>query len=64
VARLARHSRGDVVVDEIGHAITRHQAIAGGEIDPHLPFRLADALADRLYLDDGYSAHGHLLMRS
>ena len=32
------HARGDVVVDEVGHAVERHQPVAGGQIDARLPF--------------------------
>jgi len=42
-----RHARGDVVVDQVRHAVLRHQAIAGGKIDAHLPLGRAHPLAHR-----------------
>ncbi|MFK4508871.1 hypothetical protein ABIF81_004049 [Bradyrhizobium daqingense] len=36
----AGHARGNVGVDQIVPAVQRDEAIAGGEIDPLLPFRL------------------------
>ena len=43
----SRNAAGDVVGDHLGHAVQRGEAIAGGEIDPGLPFLRADLLADR-----------------
>jgi len=44
----ARHAQRDVVVDQMRPAIVRDQPIGGGEIDPRLPFLVADPLAQRL----------------
>ncbi|MNC96147.1 hypothetical protein D3C83_134380 [compost metagenome] len=41
------HARGDVVVDEIGHAVAIGQAVARREVDARLPFLGADLIADR-----------------
>ena len=34
----SRHPRGDVVVDQVGHAEMVDQPITGRELDPHVPF--------------------------
>jgi hypothetical protein len=52
----ARDTRGDVVVDEVGHAVLVDQAIAGGEIDARLPLLGRDLRADRLEV--GRVIHG------
>src|SRR5215468_3078801 len=44
----ARNARGDMIVDQIGHAVAVDQAIAGGEIEPRPPFLRRDLIADRL----------------
>ncbi len=44
----AGNARGDVVIDQVGHGIGVDQAIAGGEIEPGLPFLLRYVVADRL----------------
>ena len=46
VVRGPRHAGRDVVVDEIGHPVARHQAVARREIDAQRPFVGADALAN------------------
>jgi hypothetical protein len=33
----AGNARGDMVVDEVGHAVLVHQPVAGGEINSGLP---------------------------
>ena len=43
----SRNAAGDVVGNHLGHAVQGGEAIAGGEIDPGLPFLRADLLADR-----------------
>ena len=35
---FAGHARGDVVIDEVGHAVFVDQPVAGGEVEPRLPF--------------------------
>ena len=47
MARLARHPRGDVVVDEIGHAVGVDEAITGGQIVPRLPLFRRHLVFDR-----------------
>ena len=44
-AGLAGDAGGDMVGDQVGHAVERHQAVAGGEIDAGLPFGWADRVA-------------------
>jgi hypothetical protein len=43
----AGNTSGDVIVDEIGHFVVVDQPIAGGEVDPGLPFLRRDIVADR-----------------
>ena len=61
-----RHPRGDVGVDHVGHAVMRDEPVAGGEIDPRLPFLGAHALADGLTsrLQRRRSCHRSLLNSS
>jgi hypothetical protein len=56
MVRAAGNARGDVVIDEIGHAVFVDQTIAGGEIDARLPFLGRDLAADRLEV--GRVIHG------
>ena len=42
-----RHARRNVGVDQVGHAVVRHQPVAGGEIDAHLPFGIGHAAPHR-----------------
>ncbi|MOA62412.1 hypothetical protein D3C78_1878240 [compost metagenome] len=52
------HARGHMRVDQIGHAVVRHQAVAGRQVDALLPFRRADG---RLHFGvDVCHAHGVL----
>ena len=53
-ALFARNARTDVVVDQVGHAMDGHQPVAGGEIDPGLPFLQRDG---RLDVVDGEHPH-------
>ena len=55
---LARHARGRVGVDHVGHAIEIREPEARGEIDARLPFRGGNRGADRLQLEGGEVAHG------
>ena len=42
---VARDARGDVVVDEVGHPVFVDQPVAGGEVEPRLPFLASDTLS-------------------
>jgi hypothetical protein len=53
---------GDMIVDEIGHSVVVDQPVAGGEVDPGLPFLRRDIAADRSEV--GRIVHGHFLWRS
>src|SRR5262245_44705599 len=44
---LTRHTRGDVIVDEICHAIDVDEAITRGEIKASLPFLRRNPILDR-----------------
>ncbi len=52
----AGNARGDVIVDEVGHAELIDEAIARGQIDARLPFLGADRAADRRKI--GRVGHG------
>jgi hypothetical protein len=48
----SRHPQRDVVVDQVGPAVMRDQAVGGGEIDPRLPLVGAHALARRRHFGE------------
>jgi hypothetical protein len=56
VILAAGDARRDVVVDEVGHPVFVHEAIAGGEVDARLPFLGRNLAADRLEV--GRIVHG------
>ena len=41
----SRHARREVRVDQIGPLVDRGELVGGGEVDPHLPLFLGDAVA-------------------
>src|SRR6185369_16162652 len=59
----SRYPAGDMVGDHLGHSVHRGETVAGGEIDPRLPFFSADLFADRLYDLDGGRADGRVHWR-
>jgi len=58
----AGNTSGDMIVDEIRHSVVVDQPVAGGEVDPGLPFLRRDIVADRSEV--GRIVHGHFLWRS
>src|SRR6185503_6440490 len=44
----AGDARRDVIVDQVGYPVLVYEAIAGGEVDPRLPFLGRHLTADRL----------------
>ena len=56
-------ARGDVVVDEVGHAVARDQPVARGEVDAHVPFGRAHAVAHRGGAERQDASHHCLLRR-
>ena len=43
----SRHSQGNMVIDQMGPAKMRRQAVSGGELDPRLPFLVAHLIPHR-----------------
>ncbi|MCY1294532.1 hypothetical protein D9M70_438310 [compost metagenome] len=58
VLGLARHPRGDVVVDQVGHAVGVNRTVQRGQFDAHFPFgRGYLATLDHLRFDAVHVRH-------